>query len=413
MGLKILMITPQYSLTQHPLSYGGVGSAAYDLSKELARRGNEVTVVTSAYNKRGQFKTAYNLKLHYFPSLPMPPKDVLFFFSNNQRIVKILKQTEPDVVHDFSSAFSLVPWVSKMKPFVTTIHGSPQISKVRSSMSSTADHLRDIMFRLTHVLPATLTTSIVKPKVDAYVFVSKFCLEDTMRNVDTPSKSELASKSKVIYNGIDVESLARFGDRVKKEQGIEDESIVFIGRLVEYKGILYLLKAFKDVVKELTKSKLHIVGTGPLFSKVKEYIHENSLAANVILHGYLPRMKALLMLAKSKFLVHPSFYESYCVSIAEAYALGKPVVVQRAGYASEMVKDRNAGIIVNLRNERELANALISLLTDENLYGNLSCNAEKAARELFDIKVTARMYESLFEELLKQKELTYVHSQRR
>lgn len=388
--LKILMVTSAYP----PSTYGGISSIAYELSKELADRGNEVTVITSRYSSIKNLETSNKLKTYYLLSPSIPPKDIHFCLFNLRKITGLADEISPDVVFDFSSAYGLFPWLSKTSPFVTTIHGSPQISRVRASMCSADDHLRSIAFRLAHVLPTKLMTSIIEPKVDSYVFVSRFCLEDMLKSIP---RKEILGKTRVIYNGVDVDSLTTLKN---KNDNVDEESMVFLGRLMEYKGIFCLLKAFKILFKDNRRAKLHIIGSGPLFLNIKNYVDKNSLTKNVCLHGSLPRTKALRILAKSMLLVHPSFYESFCMSIVEAFALGKPVIAHRAGYAFEMVKENRAGLLVNATIEEEFAASITSLLADSAMYKKLSASAEMTARERFDIKLTAVKYESLFKELI-------------
>jgi len=168
--------------------------------------------------------------------------------------------------------------------------------------------------------------------------------------------------------------------------------VVFIGRLMEYKGVKFLVKAFRHVVDELRDAVLHIVGDGPIFNEVRGLVEKLGLKGRVIMHGALPRDRAMRILARSRLLTHPSLYESFGMVIAEAYAMGKPVVTHRAGYAKELVEEPGAGLTVNVLNEHEYANTLITLLSDKALYNKLSQKASTFAEERLSVEAMVKGY---------------------
>jgi len=390
--MKLVMITAEYP----PLTGGGVGTFAYELSSELSKLGHDVTVITRSRFFADSVKKEREVKVYRLYSPPIPPKDIWFYAANFWKIAKIIQRVGPDVVHDAGSAIGFMPWIAKKWRVVTTIHGSPQIGEIRAK-GSFEDRLRSLAFEITHSVPTRFLTMLMKPEIKVYVYVSRFCLIDTVARIKNPDLVEKhLVKSKVIYNGVNIDAIKKL---VSDSKQADSNAMVFIGRLMEYKGLWPLLKAFEKVLEEVSNASLHIVGGGQLYHRIKNFIAERGLMKNVVLHGSVQRERALKILAQSKFLVHPSFYEALPLVVAEAYAVGKPVVVHRAGYSFEMVEESSAGITVDVRNVEEFSKALISLLTDESLYNCLSHNAEKVARKRFDIKVTAQKYESLFEEL--------------
>ncbi|WP_069807901.1 glycosyltransferase [Vulcanisaeta thermophila] len=105
------------------------------------------------------------------------------------------------------------------------------------------------------------------------------------------------------------------------------------------------------------------------------------------------------ILARSKILTHPSLAEGFGIVIAEAYAMGKPVITHKAPYAMELVAETGAGIMVNILNEREYAEAIIQLLTDKNLHNKLSQRALNIAPK-FSLESMINGYVKVYQEAM-------------
>jgi len=385
--MKVALLTSDYP----PYSGGGVGSLSYELARGLLRAGVDVIVIARSTRETHVIRREkYNV--YYLASPPIPPKDVWYYTLRMIDVRKILNEERPDVIHDLSAFTAFQPWITKLAPTVYSVQGSPQISIIRRTLGLN-DALRDILFEISHRLQPALMGLIKKPEIRVWVYVSRFVMLDSlMRIQDKDLRRELMGRSMVVYNGVDVRSLRAIRDEVVKSEGVEEDSVVFIGRLMEYKGVKFLVKAFRHVVDELRDAVLHIVGDGPIFNEVRGLVEKLGLKGRVIMHGALPRDKAMRILARSTLLTHPSLYESFGMVIAEAYAMGKPVVTHRAGYAKELVEEPGAGLMVNVFNEREYANNLITLLSDKALYDKLSQKASTFAEERLSVEAMVKGY---------------------
>src|SRR5690554_369115 len=93
-------------------------------------------------------------------------------------------------------------------------------------------------------------------------------------------------------------------------------SIVTIGRLVDQKNHLTLIKSFKKVVQKYPNQKLIIIGTGPLKEKLEKSIDELSLQNNVILFGITKNPYKYI--SQAKLFVLPSLYEGFPNVLCEA-----------------------------------------------------------------------------------------------
>ena len=390
--MKIAILTAEYP----PYISGGVGTFSYELTKKLAELGHEVIVVTRSIRagRRGDD----GVRTFYLFSPNVPPRDVVYSLTRMRAIYNIIRREKPDVIHDVGNLAGYMPYVSKLAPVVSTIHGSPTLEEIRRSLGG-RDYVRSLLFKLSHVIPAKFTGSLAKLEVKRYVFVSKFAMWDTLRAVkDEELRKALLRRSRVVYNGVDTKALREIANSV---HDVDEGSVVFIGRLMEYKGVRWLVKAFKHVVDELPGAKLHIVGDGPIYKDIKGLVNKLNLEKNVAMHGALPRTEAMRVLAKSMVLTHPSLAESFGIVIAEAYAMGKPVIAHKSTYSYELVAETGAGLTINALNEREYAEAITQLLTDKNLYRRLSQRALEVS-ERFSVEAMVKGYLEVYREAINE-----------
>jgi glycosyltransferase involved in cell wall biosynthesis len=160
----------------------------------------------------------------------------------------------------------------------------------------------------------------------------------------------------------------RFGDR---------KILLFVGANWRRKGIINLLYAFKKVINILP-SVLVVVGPPqePYISLMKRL---DLKGGDVIITGYVNDEELALIYASCDVFVLPSFHEAFSQTVLEAMAFGKPVVVSPiAGYP--IVKDGEEGFVVNPMNTNSLAESLIRVLSDEELYRTMSKRAFNKAQ---------------------------------
>jgi len=373
---------------------GGVDTFSYELAETLPKMGIEILIIAK-YNKN--FNTRPYIHMLYSPEVP--PKDVTFYLSNMYAITSIVKRFRPDVIHDISGGLQFLPWLSRYAPVVVTVHGSPLLDDLRTLYSSLHDWIRLRLYQYSHYIPAKLMSLLIKADIKRFVFVSKTCLADTLVRLEPKTRYILKAKSTVIYNGL---SLERIRSIIKaSNQNFNRYDIVFAGRLMEYKGVDRLIRAFSHVVKEIHEARLHIVGLGPEYNKLRLLAKKLDLERRVIFHGWLHRDRALKLISSSALLAHPSLYESFGYVVAEAYALGKPVVAHKAPYSKELVDKVGAGLVVNTFIEEIFSDALLALLVDNNLYKKLSSRAYEVAGRLFNIHTTAKKYVEVYESVVK------------
>ena len=159
----------------------------------------------------------------------------------------------------------------------------------------------------------------------------------------------------VIPNGIDFDIFKFKHDNIDASR--ELISFIFVGHLIERKGVMKLLVAVRKLMINGYKVNLSIVGEGYQSDSIREYIDENNMD-NVRLLGAMNNQLLPSCLHLHDCLVLPSEKESFGVVVAEAGACGLPVVTSRCGGPEEIVDHADMGVTYSLEDQDGLYEAL-------------------------------------------------------
>lgn len=172
--------------------------------------------------------------------------------------------------------------------------------------------------------------------------------------------------------------LARFSSQ-KRVEGYyravcgEGPVVLFVGRLVEYKGVDFLLEAMKLPPLAELGAKLVIIGGGPRKELLEKKAAEPGLSGRVFFlepksHDELPAAYASAdVFCAPSFVTSKGSSEGFGLVLVEAAASGLPVVSTRVGGIADAVKDGETGFLVEEKSVPALASALGKLLADREL----------------------------------------------
>lgn len=150
--------------------------------------------------------------------------------------------------------------------------------------------------------------------------------------------------------------------REKLKIDIEREVILFVGNLVEIKGIDYLLEAIKILERNGRHNiLLNIVGSGKLDARFREKIKEIEYC-KVVLRGEIANKDIPLWMNASDLFCLPSVSEGYPNVLMEALACGTPVVATNVGGIPEIINNASLGVLVPPRNPQALSQAIEAVL---------------------------------------------------
>jgi glycosyltransferase involved in cell wall biosynthesis len=170
------------------------------------------------------------------------------------------------------------------------------------------------------------------------------------------------------------------------------------------KNVTTLLRAFALVRQSIPGARLLLFGPcyGPL-EQAEQYAQAHGLTQGVEFRGSTPNAALLTHLAQEvDFLVHPSREESFCIAIADAMAIGIPVIGGRkSGAVPWLLEQGNCGILTDINDEKEVASAMVRLAQDVGLAKDLRENARRRVEKSFRLEQVARRYIELYEKKLE------------
>src|SRR2546426_674387 len=215
-----------------------------------------------------------------------------------------------------------------------------------------------------------------------------------------------AEKFSTIHSGIDLAYFrsVRVDPTVKrKELGLPPNGPIVgtVGRLVPIKGLEWLLKAAPRVLAEIPQACFVIIGEGPMLGELRQVTSQLGIGLRVVFLG--AREDVPECLAAFDLFVLPSLNEGMGRVLLEAMAVGCPVIATRVGGIPDIVADGATGLLVPPRNERALAEAILTLLRDRSRRAAYGEAARRHVDGRFDVETMVRSVEGLYDEVWREK----------
>jgi len=214
-----------------------------------------------------------------------------------------------------------------------------------------------------------------KFEVQLFIFIERLMAKIT-RKVLVLSEQEkkdylmlkigMENKFILVRNGIDINKFNKIiGER--RKFGIRNDAIVItvIARLEPVKGVIYFIRAMKNIVPRFSNVVGLIVGYGTLYAQLLREVIILGLKDYVRFLGWREDIPEILSI--SDIVVVPSLTEGFGIVVLEAYASGKPVIATNVGGLPEIVENNVSGLLVPPQDSETLAEAIIKLVVDKNL----------------------------------------------
>jgi len=213
------------------------------------------------------------------------------------------------------------------------------------------------------------------------VAVSEYSAEDlASRGVDR-------DKIEVVPNGVDTNKFSPGSSSLEYKEW--DTAILYVGPLVERKGLKYLIKAMPDVLEHNPDTGLILVGGGD-----QDELENIALSLGIVDHihfeGFVPEHDLPDYYRKADVFVFPSLLEGFGMVLVEAMASGLPIVSTTSSAIPEVVDD--AGLLVEPRDSRALAQKVCLALENKNKWEQRSVQRvkkefswEKTTKKLLDV----------------------------
>lgn len=228
-------------------------------------------------------------------------------------------------------------------------------------------------------------------------FAPNFCdgyIFQTIKVKEMFSK-EIQNKSIVIPNAVSNPYINECYNKVEKEKVISN-----VGRLNYQKGQDILIKAFKIVNQKFPEYKLIIYGEGIERAALEKLIEELNLKDRVILAG--KKENVIKEITRSEIFVFSSRYEGMPNALLEAMACGLPCIsTDCVAGPSEIIKDNENGILVEIDNIEQIAEKIIYLIENKSIAEKIGLEAKKVLKEYSKDKIF-NMYYNYFVEVYKR-----------
>jgi glycosyltransferase involved in cell wall biosynthesis len=237
-------------------------------------------------------------------------------------------------------------------------------------------------------------------EVDAIVGTSEYVTRQVRRRFP-----QHAHRCNTVFNGVDTQAFHPADGDSQPQR----ENLVYVGRLSPEKGVHVLLDSFKEVVRRRPGVALELIGGSgsvppdfivnisedPIVRNLgRFYLNESytnylqwqvrtQLSNRVVFTAHLPHDQVTKHLQAATLLVAPSLVETFGMPVAEAMASGLPVVASRAGGLPEVVEDGNTGLLVAPDNPKQLADAVVRMLSDRAAAQAMGRAGRQRAENLF------------------------------
>jgi len=181
---------------------------------------------------------------------------------------------------------------------------------------------------------------------------------------------------------------------IKEELGLKNKKIILtLSRLVERKGIDKTIEAIALVRREIPDVVYVIAGNGPYRHTLEELVKKLRLQDNVVFTGYVCEDKKASYYNAAEIFVMPNRVlengdvEGFGIVFLEANAYRKPVIGGRSGGVIDAIIDGKTGLLVNPTDTKEIASAIIRLLSNEDYATQLGFQGRKRVERDFNWEV--------------------------
>ena len=183
------------------------------------------------------------------------------------------------------------------------------------------------------------------------------------------------------------------GDVVGNAIAEDPNQVLFFGRIWDYKGLDYLIRAEPHITEHVPHVKIVIGGEGDDFQRYRDMIGDSDRFA--VHNRWISDEERAEMFQRAAVVVLPYTEATQSGVVPVAYNFGKPVVATRVGALAECVDHESTGLLVPPRDPKALANAIVRVLTSDDLRLRMGqagrvklsaeCSPEVVARQTVDV----------------------------
>ena len=412
--MKVCMLCPEIGNAGDHAFIGGAVNNVVRLSRALAQRGHQITIVTTPHRYAGSEATnkidwAEIVCLPVHHSYASVAYGMSYAWKSVLRTRQLEKSRKFDIVHGHSgySMPALITGACGRLSGVPAVHSI--YCQIRPTRGSVVKALSN--GALSHTYFGSVGTVIA--------------INETVRSsLVTAGLKE--SKLRIVPLGIELGKYhpEATGAEIRKQYGITPQQpvILYIGNMSEIKGIHILIDALTTVAAQVPDIRLFMVINMPLdryysetpgaldvdmklLPRIKQIIRERKLEQNVIPIGITDQLPQIISACDMNVVpfLNTVGVADIPLSMVEAMAAGKPALATNVGSIPNLVNSAN-GILLEPGHADTLSQAILQLCRDTDRQKKMGHNAAQAVRELFSVDSCAAKIETVYEEVGHRRE---------
>ncbi|MRX73674.1 glycosyltransferase [Bacillus lacus] len=319
-----------------------------------------------------------NVKTHY---LGLKMSNKIAYFLTVPEIKRVLREFQPDILHShYVSSYGVVGAMANFHPYIISVWGMdiydfPKEGRANELMVKYALSKADVICSTSHVMKK-VTAQYTNKEIEVTPF------------------------------GVNMQKFKPSEDQE------EDESITFgiVKTMAEKYGIRYLLEGyaeFKNIVTPdvFSKTKLDIVGPGPMLEDYKKLADKLEISHQTTFHGRVHHEKVPELINSFDVFFVPSTLdsESFGVAAVEAQACQVPVVVSNVGGLPEVVVDGKTGYIIPTKNSRAIAEKMKQFVEEPELGRRMGIDGRQHVLAHYDWEDNAKLMDTIYEKTVGKK----------
>lgn len=364
------------------LNHGGVENVVLQLANSLYTD-YEIHVIV-LYEDQNEIASLFNsnIKIHYLPfnNSNKGIKKYIYYFNHLKNlIVKI----NPDIIHAHNSSVSylylaIAIYISKIKcKNIRTLHFAGFFLERKTIKDKVRFYLDKLGSRITRTviigvspLVTQITQTLYKP-----------------------------NKSITICNGVDCKNKFNpnnnyFLPTIMNKEKHSDLNIIYVARLCEGKGHMTLLRAWTELIKRYNNIHLFIIGDGPLYNLISEYINDYNLKDNITLAGAVSNVDDYL--AYSDLAVFPSQSEGFSLVLLEKMSMELPIIASSIPAFQFIIDDNITGLLFKTENYNDLSNKIEILINNQYLRKKIGKKAREIIVNNYSIEKMIEKYHNIY-----------------
>ncbi len=340
--MKICMVTEFYLP-----SVGGIPFHVYYLSKELKKRGHEVTILTSGDRKDNAEKDVVRIGRGVPVYINGSIARFTLDFSLTTKIKSFFIKNNFDIIHIHG-----IP--APTLPYMALKYGRGRVVFTFHSYMERSLYYKIFKNYLNKILQNTIKIAVSE--------AAAFC-----------TSRYIKGRFYIIPNGIELKEYFPSGEKFR------NPTVLFIGRFEPRKGVTLLMDAIPLIREKINNVKFIMVGTGPLLPLIKKRM---KTMEGVEFLGKISEKKKIELLRKSHLLVVPSTRgESFGIVLLEGMATGTPVLASDIPGYRCVIRNLENGILFPPKDPPSLARSVIEILSTPSLYKRIRLNGLKEVKK--------------------------------